>query len=90
MFVAPSVRGKTSADAFYRHIEMESRARQRYPYVMDETCNVPIEMHSLAGDRTFNMPIEMERRRQIRPVTPSGSGQGTYNEQFDMRFWNGE
>ncbi|RVX02002.1 hypothetical protein CK203_019423 [Vitis vinifera] len=42
-------------------------------------------------DAAFNMPIEMERRgRQMRPLTPRVRGQGTYNRQFDMGFWNGQ
>ncbi|RVW41929.1 hypothetical protein CK203_081594 [Vitis vinifera] len=110
---APAVRGKSNSGAFHRPIEMVSRARQRYPYAVDETFNIPIEMHPFAMgatlnkpmeteqsakemhpfavDAAFNMPIEMERRgRQMRPLTPRVRGQGTYNRQFDMGFWNGQ
>ena len=113
VLVAPAVRGKSNSGAFHRPIEMVSRARQRYPYAVDETFNIPIEMHPFAMGATlnkpmeteqsakemhpfavdagFNMPIEMERRgRQMRPLTPRVRGQGTYNKQFNMGFWNGQ
>ncbi|WKA07301.1 hypothetical protein VitviT2T_025145 [Vitis vinifera] len=58
---APAVRGKSNSGAFHRPIEMVSRARQRYPYAVDETLNIPIEMHPFAMGATLNKPMETEK-----------------------------